>query len=101
MSEEARLTVPTILNGVRNPLPCSYYPHLFHSPDEGYSDHGARRRERTRRAVLLCRSCPIVRPCRQWARDHGEYGIWGGETDRQRIATGHAVRVLGSENPAA
>ncbi|MEU6603189.1 WhiB family transcriptional regulator [Streptomyces flaveolus] len=101
MSDGPRLTVPAFLTRVRTRLPCTYFPHLFHAPDDGYSDQGVRRRERTIRALQLCRSCPVMRPCRQWAREHGEYGVWGGETDRQRIVTGHAVRALQEGDSAA
>ncbi|MGW3690126.1 WhiB family transcriptional regulator [Streptomyces sp. NPDC005125] len=101
MSERPRLTIPAFLTRVRTPVPCSYHPHLFHAPDDGDNDKGQRRRERTQLAVRLCRDCPVVRACRRWAREQGEHGIWGGETDRQRMAAGHRIRVFDPEEEPA
>ncbi|BBZ39855.1 transcriptional regulator WhiB4 [Mycobacterium conspicuum] len=40
-----------------------------------------------RRAVAICRHCPVVRECGAEALDNQvEYGIWGGMTERQRRA---------------
>jgi WhiB family redox-sensing transcriptional regulator len=40
-----------------------------------------------RRAVAICRHCPVVRECAADALDNQvEYGIWGGLTERQRRA---------------
>ena len=36
------------------------------------------------RAVTICASCPVKRPCLLWAVRAGEHGYWGGMTDRQR-----------------
>ena len=30
-------------------------------------------------------------PCRQWAREHREYGFWGGESEEERAAAGYRV----------
>ncbi|MEU8530470.1 WhiB family transcriptional regulator [Streptomyces sp. NPDC048629] len=95
MSARPLLTVPEFLEELTEAVPCSRQPHLFHPPDDGYQDHGARLIERTRRAIALCGVCPVVRPCRKWARERGEFGIWGAETDRQRIAAGHLPQVRG------
>jgi WhiB family redox-sensing transcriptional regulator len=34
--------------------------------------------------VIFCRLCPVRADCLQWALDHGEEGVWGGMTERQR-----------------
>lgn len=38
------------------------------------------------RAIAICRACPVVRECLEWALEHCEYGVWGGTTTRQRTA---------------
>lgn len=35
-------------------------------------------------AKALCRSCRVRDACLQWALEHGEQGIWGGTTERER-----------------
>ncbi len=50
------------------------------------------RAARELRAWLVCASCPVVNPCREWAREHREYGYWGGESEEARIAAGFRVR---------
>lgn len=38
-----------------------------------------------RRAVSVCRSCPVQVECLQYALDNNEaFGVWGGTTPRQR-----------------
>ena len=40
------------------------------------------------------RSAPSARccwPCRDWAREHREYGFWGGESEEERAAAGFRV----------
>ena len=38
-----------------------------------------------RRAITICKSCPVQAECLNWALDNHEfYGIWGGTTARQR-----------------
>ena len=40
-----------------------------------------------RKAVAICRHCPVVLQCRADALDNEvEYGVWGGMTERQRRA---------------
>lgn len=39
-------------------------------------------------AVRICRGCPVIEECREWALDmRVRYGVWGGltETDRRRL----------------
>ncbi len=35
-------------------------------------------------AVRICRTCPLVDVCREWAIENMEVGIWGATSDRQR-----------------
>lgn len=40
-----------------------------------------------RKAVAICRHCPVVLQCRADALDNDvEFGVWGGMTERQRRA---------------
>jgi WhiB family redox-sensing transcriptional regulator len=45
------------------------------------------------KASLVCATCPVVTPCRAWAREHGEYGYWGGESEEARVAAGFRTRM--------
>jgi WhiB family redox-sensing transcriptional regulator len=35
--------------------------------------------------------CPVRLQCRDHARAHLEYGLWGGESEAERAAAGYAV----------
>ncbi|MQA06770.1 MAG: WhiB family transcriptional regulator [Streptosporangiales bacterium] len=40
-------------------------------------------------AKRLCRSCPLLDACREWALAHptaARYGVWGGLSERERRA---------------
>lgn len=32
----------------------------------------------------VCRRCPVVEPCREWAVETGQGGVWGGTTENER-----------------
>jgi len=60
-----------------------------------YPSAGERPEARAAREVqasLVCAVCPVKTPCRQWAREHREYGFWGGESEDDRAAAGYRVR---------
>ena len=41
--------------------------------------------ERTDEAVRICRGCPVVDECRDWALStRVTYGVWGAMTERDR-----------------
>ena len=40
---------------------------------------------REARAAAICRTCPVLLTCRDYARRHREQGFWGGENDDQRL----------------
>jgi len=42
-------------------------------------------------ARLVCSVCPVLEPCRRWAREQREYGFWGGESEEERVAAGFPV----------
>jgi len=64
---------------------CVGKTELFFGP---INERAPARRQREHQARLICAHCPAASPCREWARRHGEYGIWGGETDEERTAAG-------------
>ena len=39
----------------------------------------------------VCAECPTLLACRDWAREHREYGFWGGESEEERAAAGFRV----------
>jgi WhiB family transcriptional regulator, redox-sensing transcriptional regulator len=51
------------------------------------------RDEREAQARLVCLGCPVLQPCRRWAREQREYGFWGGETEEERVAAGYPVAM--------
>ena len=51
------------------------------------------RLEREARAGLVCATCPVLEPCRRWAREQREYGFWGGESEEERVVAGYPVAM--------
>ena len=49
------------------------------------------RNVREAKARAVCNNCEVLTPCRQWAREHREYGFWGGESEEERAAAGYRV----------
>ena len=49
------------------------------------------RNVREAKARAVCNDCAVLTPCRQWAREHREYGFWGGESEEERAAAGYRV----------
>jgi WhiB family redox-sensing transcriptional regulator len=49
------------------------------------------RERREARARQLCVLCPVQVTCRTWAREHHEYGFWGGENEEDRHLLGFTV----------
>ena len=59
-----------------------------------FPPHGEQWNVRERREAAareICRSCPVLDCCRQWAREYREYGFWGGESEEERAAAGYCV----------
>ena len=48
-----------------------------------------RRARRETAARSLCATCPVLIPCRTWARANREYGFWGGESEAERTPAGY------------
>ncbi|MFH1104600.1 MAG: WhiB family transcriptional regulator [Actinomycetota bacterium] len=50
-------------------------PELFFSPRDDATDE----------AIRICRGCPVVAECLEWALESRvRYGIWGATTERER-----------------
>jgi hypothetical protein len=67
---------------------CSGETALFFPParmNEGRKE----RVKRERLAAAVCEKCPVTAQCRQHAREQGELGFWGGETEEQRYLAGY------------
>jgi WhiB family redox-sensing transcriptional regulator len=67
---------------------CQGQSRLFFAP-AGERPEARAVREASARTV--CRSCPVLAECRDWAREHREYGFWGGESEEERAAAGYRV----------
>ena len=39
------------------------------------------REVREAKARSICHTCPVMNPCRNWARENREYGFWGAESE--------------------
>jgi len=47
-------------------------------------------------ARTVCESCTVLTTCKEFARDHHEYGFWGGESEEQRHQAGfHLIAPIG------
>jgi WhiB family redox-sensing transcriptional regulator len=64
---------------------CKGLTYLFF-PSAAERPQARERREATAREV--CGICPVQLRCREFARDHHEYGFWGGESEDERHAAG-------------
>ena len=66
---------------------CSGETLLFFPPLG--SENRQQRVKRERLAAAICEQCPVMDKCRQHAREQGELGFWGGETEEQRYLAGY------------
>ena len=62
---------------------CFGMTELFFPPA---GEREAARLVREAKARRVCASCPVVAPCRAYARFHHEFGFWGGENEEERFA---------------
>jgi len=67
---------------------CRGESRLFFAP-AGERPEARATREAQARAV--CSACPALLDCRDWAREHREYGFRGGESEEDRAAAGFRV----------
>ena len=68
--------------------PARARPTLFFAPA---GERPEARDVREGKARRLPRAAPCSLDCRDWAREHREYGFWGGESEEERAAAGFRV----------
>jgi WhiB family transcriptional regulator, redox-sensing transcriptional regulator len=68
---------------------CHGYSRLFFATANERPQQRQRREDSARR---ICASCRVKQECRDFGRSHGEYGVWGGENERERVAAGVHLR---------
>ncbi|CAN5137331.1 hypothetical protein BH24ACT1_BH24ACT1_01070 [soil metagenome] len=64
-----------------------------------FAPHGEQADARELREAIaraICVTCPVLLPCREYARRHRELGYWGAENDDQRLAArrSHSLRSV-------
>lgn len=67
---------------------CEGQTELFFAPP---GERPEARAIRETRARAVCNGCAVLAECRNWAREHREYGFWGGESEEERAAAGYRV----------
>ena len=67
---------------------CKGLTHLFF-PSPAERPQARDRREAMARSV--CAGCPVHVTCREFARRHHEYGLWGGESEDERHEAGYRL----------
>jgi WhiB family redox-sensing transcriptional regulator len=67
---------------------CKGRTALFFPPKAERPQARTRRELRARR---ICAECPVLGPCRSFAREHHEYGFWAGESEEDRHLAGYTV----------
>jgi WhiB family redox-sensing transcriptional regulator len=77
---------------------CRGSTHLFFAPNR---ERPGRRARRESAARALCNTCPVLLPCRDWARANREYGFWGGESEDERAAAGYRPILNSAVMPRA
>jgi WhiB family redox-sensing transcriptional regulator len=64
---------------------CKGLTHLFFPPP---AERPQARERRESAARSVCRACRVRDTCVEFAREHHEYGFWGGESEDERHAAG-------------
>ncbi|MCU1354281.1 MAG: Transcription factor WhiB [Acidimicrobiales bacterium] len=67
---------------------CRGRTELFFAP---HAERPQARVQRESRARRICQACPVLFECRNHARGHLEYGVWGGESEDDRAQCGSPV----------
>jgi WhiB family redox-sensing transcriptional regulator len=95
-SRESSIVATETLSNIifTGPLAWTADAHCTGQTDLFFAPAGERpeaRVVREGRARAICRDCPVLLECRDWAREHREYGFWGGESEEERAAAGFRV----------
>ena len=87
----SELSNESLLEGAKcAEIPVEEANRLFFQIDPNIPDQdlrGVRKTEATEAAIAMCRSCPALKQCLEYALRHpefAEYGVWGGTTVAQR-----------------
>jgi WhiB family redox-sensing transcriptional regulator len=67
---------------------CKGKMKLFFAPN---AERPQARQRREAKAQKLCLLCAVQANCLNFAREHHEYGYWGGESEEQRHLAGFTV----------
>jgi WhiB family redox-sensing transcriptional regulator len=67
---------------------CKGLTHLFFPPA---AERPQARERREAQARQVCRGRSVQTDCQEFARDHHEYGFWGGESEDERHAAGYRL----------
>ena len=67
---------------------CKGKMKLFFAPN---AERPQARQRRETKAQKLCLLCSVQANCLKFAREHHEYGYWGGESEEQRHLAGFTV----------
>lgn len=67
---------------------CKGQLRLFFAPK---AERPQARERREAKAKRFCDICPAIDECRQFAREHREYGYWAGENEEDRHLLGYRV----------
>lgn len=70
---------------------CIGRQELFFEP---FRELAPQRLVREQAAKHLCDQCPVRVPCRESGRRNHESGIWGGETEEERVRAGVPIRSV-------
>lgn len=91
-----RLITEVSADGWETTAKCrSHDPALFFGPNQ--FEPKRERLEREAEAKAICRTCPALQLCREYALSSGEiYGVWGGlgEADRRAIMDRRQVTAV-------
>jgi len=71
---------------------------LFFEP---HREAPPKRALREAEAKQMCSQCPVQGPCRESGRRNHESGIWGGETEIDRVRAGFPIRTVTRATTAA
>ncbi len=88
MQVSDELSVAEVTAEWRDLANCSGRTRLFFAPK---AERPQARERRETKAERLCLACPVSTPCRQFAREHHEYGFWAGESEEVRHLAGYTV----------
>jgi WhiB family redox-sensing transcriptional regulator len=67
---------------------CKGKTKLFFAPK---AERPQARERREAKAKSLCAGCNVKTPCKEFARNNHEYGLWGGENEEERHLAGYTM----------